>query len=86
MTHKQFIINIILVTLLCVLALGYVIDYHETKQTVQSHGVQLEALKTAQYPMVVVSGDYAGIITNQEEIFIDEKTREIERISRKVKK
>jgi hypothetical protein len=36
--------------------------------------------------MVVVSGDYAGIITNQEEIFIDEKTREIERISRKVKK
>jgi hypothetical protein len=86
MTHKQFIINIILVTLLCVLALGYVIDYHELKQTVQSHGVQLESLKTAQYPMVVVSGDYAGIITNQEEIFIDEKTREIERISRKVKK
>jgi len=62
----------ILVTLLAILALFFMLDYWSTKQTVRSQGVQIEALKTAQYPQVVVTGDYSAVITKDGEVYIDE--------------
>ncbi len=72
MTLKQSI----LLTLLTVLAFLFILDYWSVKQTVLSQGRQIEDLRTAQRPLMIVENpQFFDIVASPEEILIIEQPK-----------